>query len=142
MIFYWLGLCYVGVFRLVNVEAPMRTVANLGIDSYADPGGGEPPPTPTSPVCDSAFSEHAGCWPCEHRDHSHSHSHSESEAFQPSQPSSGRSSPHWDDDEDDRPHHILSQGLGLQLPLTRAPDLRTTFEHTFDRYLFPPRRKV
>lgn len=96
-----------------NVEAPMRTVANLGIDSYADPGGGEPPPTPTSPVCDSAFSEHGGCWPCEHRDHSHSHSHSECEAFQPSQPSSGRSSPHWDDDEDDRPHHILSQGLGL-----------------------------
>lgn len=87
----------------------------LDVESYADPGGGEPPPTPTSPVCDSAFSEHHGCWPCDHRDHSEceaSHSHSHSQPTH-SQPSSGRSSPRWDDDEeDDRHHHVLTQGLG------------------------------
>lgn len=82
----------------------------IGIESYADPGGGEPPPTPTSPVCDSAFSDHHGCWPCEHREHSGYVSH-------PSQPSSGRSSPRWDDDEEEeRPHHVLSQGLGDNPP--------------------------
>lgn len=81
---------------------------NPGIDSYADPGGGEPPPTPTSPVCDSAYSEHHGCWPCEHREHSECDAH-------PSQPSSGRSSPRWDDDDEDdhsAPHHVLNQGSG------------------------------
>lgn len=84
------------------------TLPNSGIDSYADPGGGEPPPTPTSPVCDSAFSEHHGCWPCEHREYS------DCEATHHSQRSSGRSSPRWDDDdEEDRPHHILTQGLGV-----------------------------
>lgn len=88
---------------------------NPGIDSYADPGGGEPPPTPTSPVCDSAYSEHHGCWPCEHREHS------DCEASHPSQPSSGRSSPRWDEEDDeDRPHHILTQGSGSKL-LTLNP---------------------
>lgn len=94
-----------------------NNLPNLGIDSYADPGGGEPPPTPTSPVCDSAFSEHHGCWPCEHREHS------ECEASQPSQPSSGRSSPRWDDEDDEeRHHHVLTQGLGTQHQLTRNSD--------------------
>lgn len=83
-------------------------MATLGIESYADPGGGEPPPTPTSPVCDSAFSEHHGCWPCEHREHSE---------YEASQPSSGRSSPRWDDDEEEeRHHHVLTQGLGVLTP--------------------------
>ncbi|CAG4966341.1 unnamed protein product [Colias eurytheme] len=66
-------------------------MANNSVDSYGDPGGGTPP-TPTSPVCDSAFSEQHGCWPCEQR------------ALTDSQPSSGRSSPRWDDDDDDRLH--------------------------------------
>ncbi|CAG9792556.1 unnamed protein product [Diatraea saccharalis] len=86
-------------------------MANNSIDSYADPGGGEPPPSPTSPVCDSAFSEHHGCWPCDH--------HSECEASHPSQPSSGRSSPRWDDEEEEeRHHHVLTQG-DLPTYLTR-----------------------
>lgn len=68
---------------------------NPGMDSYADPGGGEPPPTPTSPACDSAYSEHS----CD---------------AHPSQPSSGRSSPRWDEDdeEDHAPHHVLNEGSG------------------------------
>lgn len=74
-----------------------RNLPNSGIDSYSDPGGGEQPSTP-SPVCDSAFSEHHGCWPCEHHDNG-----------APPTPSSGRSSPRWDDDEDEA-HHILTQG--------------------------------
>ncbi|OWR49667.1 putative Vacuolar ATP synthase subunit C [Danaus plexippus plexippus] len=79
--------------------------ANNSIDSYSDPGGGEQPSTP-SPVCDSAFSEHHGCWPCEHHDNG-----------APPTPSSGRSSPRWDDDEDEA-HHILTQG-DLPTYLTR-----------------------
>lgn len=84
--------------------------ANPGMDSYADTGGGEPPPTPTSPVCDSAYSEHHGCWPCEHRDHS------DCDVTHPSQPSSGRGSPRWEEDEEEeRHHHILTQGLGSSM---------------------------
>lgn len=88
---------------------PKPTLPNPGIDSYEDPGGGEPPPTPTSPVCDSAYSEHHGCWPCEHREHSDCEA---SHPSQPSQPSSGRSSPRWDEDDDEERHHILTQGSG------------------------------
>ncbi|GBP83904.1 hypothetical protein EVAR_56510_1 [Eumeta japonica] len=79
----------------------------IGMDSSADPGGGAPeaPPTPTSPVCDSAYSEHShGCWPCEHN------RESDCETSHPSQPSSGRCSPRWDEDEEDA-HHVLSQGV-------------------------------
>ncbi|XP_063547431.1 V-type proton ATPase subunit C isoform X1 [Cydia strobilella] len=83
-------------------------MANNSMDSYGDPGGGEPPGTPTSPICDSAFSEHHGCWPCEHRD-----------SCEQSQASSGRSSPRWDDEEEEeRPHHVLSQA-DLPTYLTR-----------------------
>ncbi|KPJ09475.1 V-type proton ATPase subunit C [Papilio machaon] len=85
-------------------------MANNTGETCADPGGGEPPPTPTSPVCDSAYSDQHGCWPCEH------HHHSEGEA---SQPSSGRCSPRWDEEDDDeRTHHILTQG-DLPTYLTR-----------------------
>ncbi|CAH2098072.1 unnamed protein product [Euphydryas editha] len=94
---------------------PKPTLPNPGVDSYEDPGGGEPPPTPTSPVCDSAYSEHHGCWPCEHREHSDCEA---SHPSQPSQPSSGRSSPRWDEDEDEERHHILTQG-DLPTYLTR-----------------------
>lgn len=89
---------------------PSLPLPTSGIDSYADPGGGEPPPTPTSPVADSAYSEHHGCWPCEHRDHSDCEASSHAHHSLHSQPSSGRSSPRWDEDDDEDHHHILTQG--------------------------------
>lgn len=100
---------------------PTPSVRTAG-ETCADPGGGEPPPsptTPTSPVCDSAYSDQHGCWPCDHR-------HSEGEA---SQPSSGRCSPRWDEEEDERTHHILTQGLGQDRPNP------TSQIHSFDRNL-------
>ncbi|XP_045762938.1 uncharacterized protein LOC123865761 [Maniola jurtina] len=94
---------------------PSPPLPTPGIDSYADPGGGEPPLTPTSPVADSAYSDQHGCWPCEHRDHS------DCEASQPSQPSSGRSSPRWDEDDEEERHHILTQGSGRPLSPRSVP---------------------
>ncbi|XP_041971416.1 V-type proton ATPase subunit C isoform X3 [Aricia agestis] len=111
---------------------PTPVLPNPGIDSYADPGGGEPPPTPTSPVCDSAYSEHHGCWPCEHREHS------DCAASHSSQPSSGRSSPRWDDDEEEDRHHILTQGSDRNYArphiLSDLPTYLTRFQWDMAKY--------
>ncbi|KPI98614.1 V-type proton ATPase subunit C [Papilio xuthus] len=109
----------VGLTRSPRTKSatPTPSVRTAG-ETCGDPGGGEPPPTPTSPVCDSAYSDQHGCWPCEH------HQHSEGEA---SQPSSGRCSPRWDEEDDDeRTHHILTQGQDRPYPKPHIPsDLPT-----------------